>query len=141
MNISDLHKELKFRTSRSSGSGGQHVNKVETRVELLFDVNASQELDVEQKTRIWAKLENRINKEGMLIISSQDSRSQLKNKNMTIQKFDEFIKKALSKEKKKKRKAKPFVADQKKRLNAKKKRSEKKALRKKVVPRDVNNLF
>jgi len=141
MNTEKLHKELTFRTSRSSGSGGQHVNKVETRVELLFDVNMSQELDVQQKTKIWEKLENRINKEGILIVSSQASRSQLKNKKTAIKKFDELIEKALSKKKKKKRKAKPFVANKKKRLKAKKKHAEKKALRKKVVPGDVNNLF
>lgn len=126
--------------SRSSGSGGQHVNKVSTRVEVLFDVLGSSELTDEQKEKILKLLNNRINKEGVLIIASEASRSQLLNKNKAVKKFDQLVHKAL-RHKEVKRKAGSFVANKKKRLKAKKKHAEKKAMRKKVVPGKENNLF
>ncbi len=126
--------------SRSSGSGGQHVNKVSTKVELLFDVLKSQELDEEQKEKILDQLDNRINKEGILIISSEASRSQLQNKNKAIKKFEQLVTKALQ-YKVVERDAGAFVAQKKKRLKAKKKHAQKKAMRKKVIPDKENNLF
>lgn len=125
-----LHHELRFRTSRSSGSGGQHVNKVETRVELLFDVEGSNLLFEKQKKLIRRRLKSRINKEGILIIANQESRSQARNKEAAIAQFDELIKKALRPPKKRK-KVKRLTAHPEKRLRNKKRRSEKKALREK----------
>jgi len=131
INLSDLRPELKFRTSRSSGSGGQHVNKVETRVELLFDVNASRVLTDNQKRLVLKNLNNRINKDGIFQISVQDSRSQATNRDKAERKFYQLIKKALLPPKKRK-KVKPLVAEREKRLQKKKKRSEVKAMRKKI---------
>ena len=126
-----LRPELNFRTSRSSGSGGQHVNKVETRVELLFDVMASKVLSATQKRRIKNALKKRINKEGVLQLSVQESRSQAANREKAIRKFYKLIKKALVPPKKRK-KVKPLVANREKRLKKKKQRSEVKAMRGKV---------
>lgn len=131
MNPSNLHKELNFRTSRSSGSGGQHVNKVETRVELLFDIQASVFLSDGQKERLVEHLANRINKDGVLNVASESSRSQSRNRRIAIKKFDELVTEAL-RPRKKRRGAGPLKADRKKRLEEKRRQSEKKALRGKV---------
>lgn len=131
MKPSDLRPELKFRTSRSSGSGGQHVNKVETRVELLFDIGASLVLNSVQKEMIQRVLTNRINKEGVLQIAVQDARSQAMNREKAIKKFYHLLEKALTPPKKRK-KVKPLKADREKRLKHKKRRSEVKAMRGKV---------
>jgi len=72
-----LHKELQFRSSRSSGSGGQHVNKVETRIELLFEPECSKALNDKEIARVKEALQNRINKDGVLIIAADNHRSQL----------------------------------------------------------------
>lgn len=135
MLISDLHKELKFRTSRSSGSGGQHVNKVSTRVELIFDLFHSEVLHTEQKEILQDALKNKLTKEGQLIISSQATRSQWRNRLKAIDKFNQLITKSL--QPKPKRKAvKPLQSDKKKRLQLKRRNSEKKAMRKKIFPSD-----
>ena len=131
MHTSDLYSELHFRTSRSSGSGGQHVNKVETRVELLFDVAASQVLTTAQKKLIQRALANRINKDGVLHIAVQESRSQRTNRERAVRKFDQLVSKALVPPKKRK-KVKPLTAHRERRLRSKKRRSEIKALRGKV---------
>ena len=124
-----LIKELNYRTSRSSGPGGQNVNKVSSRVELMFDINNSSALSEIEKTRIFEKLANRINSEGVLLLSSEETRSQLKNKQLVISRFVELLEEALKPEKKR-RKTKPTAASRKKRLEAKKKLSNKKDLRK-----------
>ena len=124
-----LIKELKFRTSRSSGPGGQNVNKVSSRVELMFDINNSSALSDVEKTKIFEKLANRINSEGVLLLSSEETRSQLKNKQLVISRFVELLEEALKPEKKR-RKTKPTAASREKRINAKKKLSNKKDLRK-----------
>lgn len=131
LNLTDLHTELKFRTSRSSGSGGQHVNKVETRVELLFDITASKVLSTTQKRMIKNALSGRINKQGVLQLSVQDSRSQAANREKATRKFYQLIKKALIPPKRRK-KVKPLTANREKRLASKKQRSEIKAMRGKV---------
>ena len=131
MRNEEFLREIKFRTSRSSGSGGQHVNKVETRVELVFNVWHSQVLDAEEKAIISHKLKNRISKYGFLQISSQAKRSQLLNKQRTLDLFFELIKKALTPQKAR-IPVKPTKKMKAKRLQNKRHHSEKKANRKKV---------
>lgn len=131
MDIDLLIRECKFRTSRSSGSGGQHVNKVSTKVELLFNIEQSVFLSESQKVKLQKKLQNRVNSEGYISIVCQESRSQLKNKKIAIKKFELLLLDALKKEKKRKP-VKPLTANKNKRLDYKRRNSEKKAMRKKI---------
>jgi len=115
-------KELIFSATRSSGPGGQNVNKVSSRVELRFRIDESKGLTPDEKSRIREKLRNRINMEGELIIVCQAERSQLKNKEKAIEKFYSMIEKSLiiipprfS--------TKPTIASKLERLESKKKRS------------------
>ena len=124
-----LNKEVKYRTSRSSGAGGQHVNKVSTKVELIFDVNGSAVLSEEQKMIIHEKLKNRISNEGLLILHCDETRSQLKNKEIVFMRFIALIEDALKPEKERKP-TKPTKSSVEKRLYNKKKKSDKKDLRK-----------
>jgi ribosome-associated protein len=71
----NIENEIKFKTARSSGSGGQHVNKVETMVEGFWHIEALDLCSVQEKQRIFLKLKNRINKEGFLLVKSQSERS------------------------------------------------------------------
>ena len=121
--------ELVFKAVRSSGSGGQNVNKVSTKVELRFDVEHSEFLTGDEKARIFKKLKNRISNEGILIISSDTERTQLRNKKNAIAIFFDLLEQALKKPKKRK-KTKPTRASKEKRLKEKKVQSEKKQLRK-----------
>jgi len=114
-----LKSELKFRTSRSSGPGGQSVNKLSTKVELLFDVCNSKVLFEEQKETLSEKLKNRINSDGILQLSSEETRSQLKNKEFVIERFFQLLNKALKPEKKR-IPVKPSKASKEKRLKSKK---------------------
>ncbi|MEA2105657.1 MAG: alternative ribosome rescue aminoacyl-tRNA hydrolase ArfB [Bacteroidota bacterium] len=122
-------KELVFKAVRSSGSGGQNVNKVSTKVELRFDVEHSEFLTEDDKNRIFKKLKNRISNEGILIITSDTERTQLRNKNKAVELFFNLLEQALKKPKKRK-KTKPTRASKEKRLKEKKVQSEKKQLRK-----------
>ncbi len=122
-------KELRFKASRSSGSGGQNVNKVSTKIELRFDIDNSLLLTDNEKDRVKAKLKNRISSENILIISSDSERTQLRNKKKTIEIFFDLLEKALRKPKKR-IKTKPTKASKEKRLKEKKIQSEKKQLRK-----------
>lgn len=124
-----LNKEVRYRTSRSSGAGGQHVNKVSTKVELTFDVDNSTVLSDEQKVIILEKLKNRISKEGLLTLQCDETRSQLRNKEIVFDRFFNLIEEALKPEKERKP-TKPTKTSVEKRLKDKKKKSEKKDLRK-----------
>lgn len=95
INIPDLSPEFQFLTSRSSGPGGQNVNKVNSKVELRFDIPNSDLLPDEQKEILLKKLATKITSEGILSIVSQRDRSQLANKEDAIEKFYLLISKAL----------------------------------------------
>lgn len=125
-----LLDECRYKAVRSSGKGGQHVNKVSTSVELYFDVAHSSFLTDEQKEIIYLKLKNRLSKAGEMNVVSQSERSQLANKKKVIERFNILIAKALH-QKKKRIATKVSVAKKKKRLDAKTKHAKKKILRKK----------
>lgn len=125
-----LLNEVSFKAIKSSGSGGQHVNKVATKVELNFDVNESSTLSEEQKQKLLQKLKKRLTKEGVLILQCGETRSQLKNKNLVINRFLELIKNTLI-IKKKRIPTKTPKSIIRKRLKEKQKQAEKKAHRRK----------
>jgi len=133
--IADIAQELNWKTSRSSGKGGQNVNKVETKVELLWDFNASTLLSDAQKTKITERLTNAINKEGQLSVTCETSRSQLKNKELAIKKLNTLLQKAFA-EKKKRLATKPSKSSIERKLVAKKNRGTIKSARKKVKPEE-----
>jgi ribosome-associated protein len=120
--------ELHFRTSRSSGPGGQNVNKLETKVELLFDVDRSPSLSDEQKHSVHRSLEGRIDDDGILHVSSQRSRSQWENKELAIEKFAALLRSAL-KPRKKRLATGATRASKERRLHSKKKHGQKKKTR------------
>ncbi|GAA4965797.1 alternative ribosome rescue aminoacyl-tRNA hydrolase ArfB [Algibacter aquimarinus] len=127
---SALLGELNFKAIRSSGSGGQHVNKVSSKIELNFDLANSLVFSELQKERLLIKLQNRLSKEGVLILQCGESRSQHKNKDIIIKRFFSLINAALVIPKKRiKTKIPKSVV--KKRLKNKRNLSEKKANRKK----------
>ena len=117
--------ELSFRFSTSSGPGGQHVNKSATKVTLLFDVANSSSLTEEVRERLLKRLANRIDKEGVLQLQVQSSRSQYRNRDTAVSLFQQLLADALKKQKKRRR-TKPSAAAKEKRLAEKKKRSERK---------------
>ena len=121
--------EFVFNASRSSGPGGQNVNKVNTRIELRFNISESILLNEGEKELLLEKLKNRINSQGELIIVSQDDRSQLKNKENAIRKFFQLLQIALTPNKKRKP-TKPTLASRHRRLENKRRHSEKKQDRK-----------
>lgn len=120
-----LNHEFKFHFSRSSGPGGQNVNKVNSKVELRFNIDQSPILNDEQKEKIKLKLSAKTNQEGELIIVSQEKRSQVQNKELAIEKFYMLLNKALTPRKKRLR-TKATQASKEKRLKNKKQHSEKK---------------
>lgn len=128
MNLDVLIGEVSYKTSKSSGSGGQNVNKVSTKVMLLFNVSVSKALNENEKEIVNKKLGNRINSEGILHLQCDESRSQLKNKDIVLNRFVAMLKEAL-KPVKKRKPTKPSKASIKKRIEAKKKLSQKKDLR------------
>ncbi len=125
--------EIRFRSSRSSGPGGQNVNKVESRVELIFDVGSSRWFSNEQRQRISVALRNKIDANGILHLTSQQSRSQWENKEMVIAEFARLLTMAIKPAKKRIR-THPSKAVKEKRLKEKKLTSEKKRERKGITP-------
>ncbi len=125
-------KELKFKTARSGGSGGQNVNKVETMVEGYFKVQASRLLSSEQKELIIIKLSNKITDDGFLLVKSQTERSQLGNKEEVIRKINTLINQSLIQQKKRKP-TKPSKSSKENRIVSKKKKGEVKSNRKKIL--------
>ncbi|UTD15426.1 aminoacyl-tRNA hydrolase [Tenacibaculum mesophilum] len=130
MNKEQLLKELNFKAVRSSGAGGQHVNKVSSKVELSFTIEDSLGLSDKEKALLLKNLANRLSKENALILSSQESRSQHRNKELVTERFFNLLAQALVVPKVRKA-TKPKKAAIAKRLDAKKQQAEKKENRKK----------
>lgn len=126
-----LMSELLFTSSRSGGPGGQNVNKVNSKVTLKWDVLHSVLLDEEQQKIIVRKLSSRLTKEGVLILTAQEKRSQLQNKDEVISKLNQLLIKAFT-PKKVRKKTKPGKAAHQARINDKKQRAEKKQWRQKL---------
>ncbi|WP_210518140.1 alternative ribosome rescue aminoacyl-tRNA hydrolase ArfB [Hymenobacter terricola] len=123
--------EITFQTSRSSGPGGQNVNKVESRVELRWHLMDSQVLTDLQKALILEKVANQLTAEGLLLITAQDDRSQLRNKEIALARFHALLLRSLRRPKPRKA-TRPNKAAVRKRLEGKKIQGEKKASRRKL---------
>ena len=123
-----LLQEVTMKATTSGGKGGQHVNKVATRVELYFNIDRSLLLNAEQKEKLSAKLRHRISGDGILRITSSEDRSQFANKVMVQRKFLELIRKSLAISKKRKS-SRPTSTSVEQRLRKKKLLSEKKKSR------------
>jgi ribosome-associated protein len=123
--------ELSFSFARSSGPGGQNVNKVSTRVELLFDISASRTLDAGQKSVLRSALRNRTGSGGILRVRSDASRSQWKNRQDALRKFSDLLERALQPVKKR-ASSRPTRASRAERLTAKKRTGELKRSRGRV---------
>ena len=120
--------DLRFEFARSSGPGGQNVNKVETKVRLLFDLRDSRSVKSEQRRRIEEHLSTRITKAGVLQISSQRHRTREANRKATIERFIDLLAEALEEDEPRVRTRVPKKA-RKRRLESKRRRSQKKAMR------------
>ncbi len=132
MNKDLLYKELQFKAVRSQGPGGQHVNKVSSKIILFFDIDQSLVLDEQQKELLRCKLSTRISKQNVLQVVCDQSRSQLKNKQLAFLKFVELLESIFVVNKKRISTKLPYSKIQ-KRKDAKIKLSNKKELRKKLL--------
>ncbi len=130
MNAENLTKELNFKAIRSSGAGGQHVNKVSSKIVLTFDVINSVNLTDEEKEILLKNIKTRLSKESILTLNCDESRSQHKNKEIAIKRFLELIKNGLKVQKPRK-KTKQSRASIRKRLEKKSRHALKKSNRKK----------
>lgn len=130
MNQAQILTELQFKAIRSSGPGGQHANKVSSKVELAFNVLDSKGLTAREKNRITLKLYTRLSKENILLLQCDESRSQHKNKELVIKRFFFLLEKTLRVPKKRKA-SRPTRSSIEKRLKSKKIKSLKKSNRSK----------
>lgn len=130
MDFSIIEKELQFKATRSSGPGGQYVNKVASKIELFFDIENSKGLSEKEKSLVLQKLINRISKNNFLILTCQESRSQHKNKALVTAQFFRLLKQCFIVSKTRKI-TKPTRGSVIKKAKNKKHQSEKKQLRRK----------
>ncbi|MBS3738443.1 MAG: aminoacyl-tRNA hydrolase [Psychroflexus sp.] len=130
MDFEQILNEVEFSTALSSGAGGQHVNKTETKVNLSWSVDESDGLLKEEKYRILRRLKHKINKKGYLQLSCSDTRSQHQNKKILINRFKEILNTAIQKPKKRKA-TKPTKSSIHRRLKNKSHQAQKKSLRQK----------
>jgi len=130
MNFETIKSELSFSFIRSGGPGGQHANKVSSKVMLLFDVEASQGLSEQEKERISLGLSSRMNKRGQFILTSDETRSQFKNKQIVTERLMSLLETQL-KDEKKRIATKIGKLEKARRLDAKKKRGLRKKFRQK----------
>ena len=132
MKTNQLLAELQFKAVRSSGAGGQNVNKVSSKVVLTFDVSRSAALTDEEKKHLYSKLSNRLTTDKMLLLTCDEDRSQLKNKTIIIKRFLALMQNALIVDKKRKATKIPRSAIE-KRIKAKRNLSEIKQNRRKQM--------
>lgn len=130
MKTEELIKELNFKATRSSGAGGQHVNKVSSKIVLFFDIDRSVSLFEEEKELLLKNLHTKLTKENILILNCDESRSQHKNKEIVISRFLKLIAEGLKVQKPRKATKIPKSVIR-KRLESKKKQAFKKVSRKK----------
>lgn len=129
--LSAIRNELTYTTSRSGGPGGQNVNKVNSKVTLKWSVQLSKAISDEQRETLLYKLRTHLTKEGVLLLTAQEKRSQLQNKEDVLQRLDQLLKKAFATRKARKA-TKPTKTSTHKRIEEKKQRGEKKQWRKKI---------
>jgi len=129
VNVDTLIPELSFKAVRSSGSGGQHVNKVSSKIELHFDLENSESFSDDEKQLLLQTLSNRLTKDNRLVLQCDEHRSQHKNKELVIKRFMDLINEGLIVPKKRKPTKTPKAVI-KKRQESKRKQSQKKANRK-----------
>ncbi|MEN8776929.1 MAG: alternative ribosome rescue aminoacyl-tRNA hydrolase ArfB [Polaribacter sp.] len=130
MHRENIIKELSFKAIRSSGAGGQHVNKTSSKIDLTFDLQNSLSLTESEKILLKDKLSSKLTKENVLILFCEETRSQHKNKELAIKRFLSLLKTNLTR-KKKRKPTKPSRASLKRKAESKQRNSLKKAHRKK----------
>lgn len=130
MNVEKIIKEISYTAVRSGGPGGQHANKVSSKVVLMFDIPGSESLSEAQKARLVQKLKGKLNSREQLILTCDESRSQHKNKEIVTNRFVTLLQETLKK-KKKRVPTRVSKGEKARRLEAKKKRGVKKSLRQK----------
>ena len=125
--------EVRFRFSKSGGPGGQNVNKRETQVELLFDVEGSPSLGPRQRERALRRLAQRLDERGVLRIVASDERTQGRNREIALERFRDVMKEALAPDPPKRRPSRPSKAAKERRLASKRLRSQRKRERSRLI--------